>query len=182
MYGHQDLPCMKGNHTFHHGLYSPQRHGPESTWTEWNSAHACKNKSNYRASVRTSSCTQTPTHAPCPWSIFPCMAKHCESHESQKRPVQLHIFTSYCIPVFLFAWLKSVLHACICSCSACYQSSVHACFEVLDLVRCEALIRSESDCSQQRDRSHNSGFLSPGKTWRVLIFIILQAYACHACM
>ena len=96
--------CMKGIPTFHHGLYSPQRHGPESTWTEWNSAHACKNKSNYRASVRTSSCTQTPTHAPCPWSIqyhfFPCMAKHCESRESQKRPVQLHIFTSYCIPVF----------------------------------------------------------------------------------
>ena len=180
------MDMHEGIPTFHHGLYSPQRHGPESTWTEWNSAHACKNKSNYRASVRTSSCTQTPTHAPCPWSIqyhfFPLHGKTLRITwitEAACTTTHFHIVLYTC---FLFAWLKSVLHACICSCNACYQSSVHACFEVLDLVRCEALIRSESDCSQQRDRSHNSGFLSPGKTWRVLIFIFLQAYACHACM
>ena len=35
--------CMKGIPTFHHGLYSPQRHGQESTCTKGKSAHACKN-------------------------------------------------------------------------------------------------------------------------------------------
>ena len=80
--------------------------------------------------LRTSSCAHTHTHShPCimPMKhaihlIFPCMAKHCESCESQKRPVHLHIFTSYCI------------HACILICNfhaACcciyFVQTMHAC-------------------------------------------------------